>query len=146
MKRIRISSASCIAVSFLSALLLFMNLPVTSAAPALAAEKKIVVYYFHGEFRCHTCMEIERLTKKSISVGFIKEMAGSKIALKIINIDKPENKHFVTDYKLETKSVIVSEFNGSKLVRWKNLPKIWDYTNNENLFIKYIQDGVKGYL
>jgi hypothetical protein len=118
----------------------------TFGTPVNASGKKVIVYYFHGEFRCQTCLKIEELTQKAVTGGFKKELAESKIEFKVLNIDLPQNAHFIKDYNLETKSVIISEYNGSKQVRWKNLPKIWDYYSNEIMFIKYIQGEIKKYL
>ncbi|MCU0846517.1 MAG: nitrophenyl compound nitroreductase subunit ArsF family protein [Spirochaetes bacterium] len=129
-----------------SVIFLAGNLSSAISAQAAAGDKKIIVYYFHGDFRCQTCLRIEELTKKAVNDGFKNEMVSSKIELKIINIDKPGNNHFVNDYNLKTKSVIISEFTGSKQVRWKNLPGIWNYHDNESSFIRYIRDEVKGYL
>jgi len=142
----RISKASIISVIIFSGIFLIMKTGLTTGSLADTADKRIVVYYFHGEFRCHTCIQIEKLTRKAVTEGFKKEMAVSKIELKIINIDKPENKHYVQDYNLETKSLIISQFIGTKQIRWKILPKIWDYYDKENVFIKYVRDEVNGYL
>lgn len=122
------------------------NLSSAISEHATAGDKKIIVYYFHGDFRCQTCLRIEEFTRKAVNDGFKNEMASSKIELKVVNIDKPGNKHFINDYNLKTKSVIISEFTGSKLVRWKNLPAIWNYHDNESSFIRYVRDEVKGYL
>jgi hypothetical protein len=141
----RISILCIIAVIFVSGIfLIFAASKKDTSANALG--KKIIVYYFHGEFRCHTCLRIEELTQKAITGGFKKELVESKIEFKVINIDLPENGHFNKEYSLETKSVIVSEYNGSRQVRWKNLPKIWDYYSDDSMFVKYIQSEVKEYL
>ena len=116
------------------------------AAPAHAKGRKIVVYYFHGEFRCHTCTMIEELTRKAVAEGFRKEVSESRLEFKAVNTDRAGNAHFVRDYKLETKSVVVAEFSGSKQTRWKNLPKIWEYSSHETAFMKYIRDEIKEYL
>ncbi len=109
-------------------------------------DKKIVVYYFHGEFRCKTCMRMEELTKKAVLGGFKKELSESKIELRVINVDTRANEHYTRQFKLDTKSVIVSEMLGDKIVRWKNCSRIWDLHSDEQKFVKYIQGEIKGYL
>lgn len=141
MNRKKIFISTIIFTFILCSISLIMNMN-----SANAADKKVIVYYFHGDFRCHTCTEIERLTKKAVNLGFAGKLKDSTVEIKVINFDRQENSHYMQDYKLDIKSVIISEFNGSKVVRWKNLPKIWDYYNDEKVFIKYIQDEVKGYL
>ena len=50
--------------------------------------------------------------------------------------DEEGNYHFVKDYGLYTKSVIISEEIDGKEIRWKNLPKVWEYIGSEDKFKK----------
>jgi hypothetical protein len=143
-KKIAVTIISLVAISIIT------NLPSGSGnaviSSAYAKGDKIIVFYFHGDFRCHTCTKIEALTKKAVTEGFKKEIAPLKIEFLAVNMDKPANRHFVKDYRLDSKSVIVAEFTGSKQIRWKNLPKIWDYYSDEPMFLAYIRDEIKAYL
>jgi hypothetical protein len=120
--------------------------PDTGTTAHADSHKKILVYYFHNDFRCYSCTQIETLTRKAVTENFQKELAESTVELKVINVDKAENEHFVEDYNLETKSVIMVEYSGSKQVRWKNLSKIWDYFYKEDVFASYIRDELNRYL
>jgi len=48
-----------------------------------------------------------------------------------VNINGEGNFHYVKDYKLYTKSGIISEEVNGKEVRWGNLEKIWEYLRDE---------------
>ncbi len=109
-------------------------------------ERKLVVYYFHGNFRCHSCNMIENLTKKAVNSGFADQLKSGSIEIKVINIEEPDNKHFVDDYKLYTKSVILSDVKGGKETGWKNCEKVWTLLGNEEKFIEYIQSEIKTFL
>ena len=76
---------------------------------ANAPAKKIAVYYFHGNYRCPSCTTIEELTNFSIINGFKKELESGQLVFQAINVETPENQHFVKDYHLYTKSLIVSD-------------------------------------
>jgi len=109
-------------------------------------ERQIVVYYFYTTIRCSTCINIEKLTKQAVEEGFPYEVADRTIVFQALNTDDPENEHFLLDYNLYNKSVIVSDQNKGVVTRWKNLDSIWELESKESDFISYIQDGVKTYL
>jgi hypothetical protein len=109
-------------------------------------DHKIVVLYFHGTFRCFSCKRIEQLTTIAVEEGFSKETKNGLVEMKVINVDKPENKHFIKDYQLYTKSVILSDYVNGKEVRWKNLQRIWELFRNEKAFVGYIQKELRIYM
>ena len=82
-------------------------------------EHRVIVFYFHGNVRCFTCKRIERLTKAAVKEEFGEEMKNGVVELKVINVEEPRNNHFIRDYRLYTRSVIVSDLIQGKQVRWK---------------------------
>jgi hypothetical protein len=106
-------------------------------------QKKVVVYYFHTTFRCQSCNMIEKFTKEAIEAGFANELKSGIVEMKIINVEEKGNEHFAKDYKLYTKSVIVSDVKDGKEITWKNLDKVWTLLRDQNKFIDYIQTEVK---
>jgi hypothetical protein len=109
-------------------------------------DHKVVVFYFHGTFRCLSCMRLEQLTLTAIEEKYEKEMENGLLEVKITNVDEPDNKHYIKDYGLYTKSVIVSDVLNGKEVRWKNLTKVWELLRKEEAFKAYIQAEVGTYL
>ncbi|MFP4681616.1 MAG: nitrophenyl compound nitroreductase subunit ArsF family protein [Chitinispirillaceae bacterium] len=121
----------------------------TKAAPKKASEENstvTTVYYFHTTMRCRSCNLIEEFTKKSLKENFPEQIKSGRLVIKTINIDKEENKHFVKDYKLHTKSVIVSDTKGDEEKRWKNLDQVWMLLRDQNKFNEYIRTEVGNYL
>lgn len=70
----------------------------------------------------------------------------SSIEFKSINVDLPANSHYVKDYKLYTKSVIVSDMVQGKEQRWKNLQKVWELLHSEKEFKAYVKRETAAYL
>jgi arsenate reductase-like glutaredoxin family protein len=105
-------------------------------------DKQVNVYYFYGKPRCVTCKKIEQYTKEAVIENFSKEIKAKKVAFKGIDYDNPKNRHYLKDYKLFTKSVIVSETKNGKEITYKNLNKIWTLTNNEKNFKDYIKKEI----
>ena len=128
--------------------------PAVSQAPGVnagdtilapAASPSIVVYYFHGTRRCATCRKLEEYTHEAIMTAFAEDMKAGTIAWRAINTDEPEGEHYVKDYVLSTKSVVLSAVDGGKETRWRNLPRIWELVGDKAAYIAYIQDEIKAF-
>ncbi|HEX2959982.1 MAG TPA: nitrophenyl compound nitroreductase subunit ArsF family protein [Chitinispirillaceae bacterium] len=114
----------------------------TAAVPK-SEQKKLVVYYFHTTFRCHSCTMIEQFTKEAVESGFAEELKKGLVEMKVINVEEKGNEHFAEEYKLYTKSVIISDVRNGKEASWKNLEKVWQLLGDQNKFKEYIQTEVK---
>ncbi len=106
----------------------------------------IVVSYFHGTRRCTTCKKIEAYSQEAVETKFKKELESGQLRFLSIDFDEEENKHFVEDYKLYTKSLVVCGYEKGKQVEWKNLEKVWEYVYDKESFFKYVQNEVALYL
>jgi hypothetical protein len=113
---------------------------------AKVENKQLVVYYFMTSYRCHSCHYIEETTRKALDESFAKEFKSNRMVFKMINIEELANEHFVKEYKLYTKSVVLSATEGSKEIKWKNLDKVWQMIGNDAEFKSYITSEVKAYL
>ena len=109
-------------------------------------DSKVIVFYFHGNVRCSTCKRIERLTVEAVTETFGDELKNGLLELNVVNVEKPENNHFIKEYQLYTRSVIVSEVTDGTEQRWENLNKVWELVRNEEAFKHYIQKEIAGYL
>ena len=91
-------------------------------------------------------MKIESFSREAVETGFGKELTDGKVVWRLVNTDEPSNRHYIEDYQLYAKSVIVADVRGGEEVRWKNLTRVWQLTNDKRAFIKYIRDEVRDYL
>lgn len=107
---------------------------------------KVVAYYFYGNRRCVSCKKIEAYSRAAIEEGFADELKNGALEFIPINTDEKENKHYTKDYKLYTKSVIVSKIENGKEAKWKNLTGVWQLLNTEKGFKKYVRDEIVKYL
>jgi hypothetical protein len=110
------------------------------------ADSKVVVYYFYGNVRCPTCRKFEAYTKEALDEAFTDELLNGQVNWQMVNVENSENRHFINDYQLYTKTIIVAEFQDNKQLRWKNLKKIWRLVGNKREFFDYIQSEVHNYL
>lgn len=107
---------------------------------------KVIVYYFHGTFRCYTCNLMEKYSKEAIEINFKDALATGKFEFKAVNVEERDNEHFIKDYKLYTKSLILSLVKNGKEIKSKNLTKIWEYSRNKQRFLDYVKEEVTNFL
>ena len=107
---------------------------------------QVVVNYFHGNVRCATCRKFETYTTEVMENGFAEELKSGTLEFRIINVDEPENGHYVQDYQLTTRSVVVADFKDGKETGWKNLERIWQLVGNKEEFLAYIRTETRAYL
>lgn len=122
---------------------------VSTAGPAndeANVPDRVVVYYFHTTQRCATCRRIEQWSDLALRTAFGKELADSSLVFLPVNTDEPGNEHFVKDYELYTKSLIVVDLKGDVRGGWENLQKVWEYNGDQDKFFAYVQGGVRDHL
>jgi hypothetical protein len=116
----------------------------TGATPAV--QHKVIAYYFHTNTRCSTCTKIEQFSKEAIEGGFPYELKNGTLEMRIVNYEKPENRHFLNEYKLVTKSLILVNLVNGKQTKWTNLKAVWQLTGRKDAFLNYVRKEVRGYL
>jgi hypothetical protein len=107
---------------------------------------KVIAYYFHGNYRCASCTKMEKYSRDAITMYFDKEIKQGVISFKTVNTDLSENKHFLQDYQLYTKSLVLIAVKNNKTLKWKNLEKTWQHLNSKNDFYKYVQTEARKFL
>lgn len=128
---------------FILVILLISMMPVFGQE---AASVKVVAYYFHGSFRCATCHKLEQYSKEAIDQNFKAALSSGKLEFKTINVDEKANVHFVNDYQLYTKSLVLSLIKDGKEVKSKNLEKIWEYVGDKKKFFEYVTNEIQNFL
>ena len=104
------------------------------------------VTYFSSDVRCATCVRIERMTRDVVERNFEPELRSGRIAFQVVNLDGPGNAHFIQDYRLISKTVIVSDLARGEEVRWENLQQVWIKQRDEQAFEDYVVAAVRRHL
>ena len=115
--------------------------PVPAALPAgnkKAQARTAVVYYFYTDTRCSSCNTLEAYTREAVETGFKSAYKGWQVTFKGVNTDEAANAHFVQDYWLDSKSVVVQKFAGDKALKWGRLDKVWQLLGDKPAFIGYV--------
>ena len=66
--------------------------------------------------------------------------------MRIVNYEDAENRHYIKDYKLVSKSLILVNVVDGKQTEWTNLKLVWQLVKNKEAFLNYVRGEVKNYL
>jgi len=117
-----------------------------AVADTTALPHRVVAYYLHTTYRCASCRKIEAYTKEAIETGFADELKDGRLAFRVVNIEEKGNEHFVKDFQIFTKSVVLVDERSGKQIAWKNLPKVWELLGDKEGFLRYIREETRAYL
>lgn len=111
-----------------------------------AADNRVIVYYFHGNKRCNTCRAIEEYTEAAITMGFPDQVRSGKLEYMAVNVDEPGNEHFVTDYQLSTRTVVLVDIAEDGKETWTKLERVWQLVRDREAFESYITENTETFL
>jgi hypothetical protein len=111
-----------------------------------AVKDVVFASYFHGDVRCPTCIKLQSYSSEAILTGFEKEVKDSLVVFREVNWDREENAHFVDDYQLFTKALILSRVRDGKEIAWTNLDSIWQYVGDKDKYVKYVQTHARAFV
>lgn len=123
--------------------------PVSSASVSTATpviSDRVVAYYFHTNVRCVSCKKIEEYAREAIEKGFPTELQDGRLAFEVVNVEEPWNKHFIHEYQLVSKSLVIALMAGDRRVRSKNLDGVWRYLGSHDTFVSYVRAETQAFL
>ena len=118
----------------------------SAQSPEIKQGNSVTVYYFYGTFRCKNCYNMEQWTKELVETAFKGEVDAGKLSFKMFNTDEKDNKHFIKEYGLYTKSVVLSLVKDGKEARYSNLAKVWSFLDSKEKFQEYVKGEIENYL
>ena len=101
------------------------------------------VYYFHGTTRCATCKTIEAYAHETVASRLRRRLKAGSLEWKAVNVDEPANQHFVRDYQLYTRSVVVVDAKDPK--RFKVLDRVWQLVGDKAAFQRYVEQEIRAF-
>jgi hypothetical protein len=102
-----------------------------------------LVYYFHATSRCGTCRTIEAYTHETVTLKFAPDILARRLAWRAVNVEEPANRHFLRDFKLYTRSVVVVDAKDPR--RFKVLDRVWLLVRDKAAFQSYVEQEIRAF-
>jgi hypothetical protein len=106
-------------------------------------ERQVTVYYFCNTVRCPSCHKIENWSHEAVTTSFEDELVEGLLRWSMVNTDLKEYAHYIDDYELFTKQVVLVERVKGEQMRWRNLDQVWDLLGSQDKFAAYIVDEIE---
>lgn len=103
----------------------------------------LVVTYFTTDVRCVSCRKIEALTVQTIEERFAEELSNGSVVFHTKNFDREENKHYINDYDLSFKTVVISSIDSNYENKWKRMDDVWKLIDDPEGFKDYLASGIQ---
>jgi hypothetical protein len=104
------------------------------------------VYFFYNDIYCSTCEKLENYALETIKTTFADELEAGQLQWRTLDMRTPENNHFVEDFRLYSKSVVLVAFADSTIIRHKNLEEIWDKVADQEEYQHYITTSMTEFM
>jgi hypothetical protein len=115
----------------------------TGVAVTPAASPATLVYYFHATTRCATCKTIEAYAHETVASRFASDLEARRLEWRTVNVEEPANQHFIRDFQLYTRSVVVVDAKNPK--RFKVLDQVWQLVRDKAVFQKYVEQEIRAF-
>lgn len=106
----------------------------------------VLVYLFHGNYRCPTCLNIEASTKEVLETKFADALRSGKVVVKELNYEQPENKDYIQKYQLIAPTVVMVRVENGKETRFENLMDVWQLVGEKEKFHEFIESNLQKFL
>jgi hypothetical protein len=110
------------------------------------SDNQVVVYYFHRKFRCQSCEVLETTLQNTLQVTYADHFGAGRLAMCIINLDDPENMHYLEQFEIFSNSIIIVEKKSGIVSRYKNLESIWEVSEDRDAISHLLRTEVAGFL
>ena len=125
------------------ALCLLWALPNATRLAAAPATPETLVYYFHATTRCSTCRTIESYAQETVAGAFAADLQARRLEWRVVNVEEPANRHFISDFKLYTRSVVVVDAKDPK--RFRVLDRVWQLVRDRPAFQRYVEQEIRAF-
>jgi hypothetical protein len=119
--------------------------PAAAALPEVAGDQVVMTYFISG-VRCVSCKKIEELAQATAEQDFAAELASKRLVFRVIDTGEPANAHYMNDYQLTSKTVILSHRVDGRETEWLAMEKVWDLLEDPAGFRAYLAEPIRKFL
>jgi hypothetical protein len=118
-----------------------------AAAPQGPAPAVVVkANYIHSDYRCASCMKLERWSSVAIQNGLADSMKTGRLTWGTQSMDTPDGSALADKLGLTTKALVLMEMRGGKMTRFKELKDTWKNLRDSAAFVGYVKTETVAFL
>ncbi len=106
---------------------------------------QVIIVHFHGTQQCWSCIEVGKLTQKTLEANFAEELDSEKIVFKEINGELPENREIVQKYQARGSSLFINAIKDDQDHIAEDTT-VWRLINSEERFNEYLTEKINNIL
>lgn len=107
---------------------------------------RVVVYQFHRRFRCEACYKLEKAITETLDSQFPEQLADGTIVFNVVDLDGEDNGRYEKRYAFFYNTVIIAVVRGDEDLKFKNIEKVWQLTDNRDELMEFVRSEVEEYL
>ena len=119
--------------------------PPADTVVAVDGDQVVMTYFISGS-RCKSCQTIESFTRETAEMDFPDALANNTLVFRVVDTGEPANKHFIKDYQLTSKTVVLSHRVDGRETEWSDMEKVWDLLDDGPAFRAYLGGQIETYL
>lgn len=125
-----------------------LSLPVSAQENTGDDFGKVIVYYFHPDYRNFICNKVERMTREAVEQNFVAEAEEGKVEFRSVDITKKENKALAQNYEIGigNRVVVLARVFDYKDEEVRKPEQVWRLSIDEIKYKKYISDEIANML
>ncbi len=101
----------------------------------------VTVVYFHRTQRCASCIEAERLIRKTLDTYFADQLKSGVMSLVVADVQKPQNAALARKYEASGSSLYLGILNGG-VEYILPVNDVWLVLQNEAKFMATLRDKI----
>jgi|GEM_PF-5064706 len=118
----------------------------TEVKPAVEIDTAITVYFFHGNKECPFSKKIEDNSLKAAQEALPDLFKSGGIGWIKVNSELPENAHFIKEFNVNGKAVVLVKTVNGQQTAFKNLDKMWDFIKDDQKFLEFFKAEIKAFV
>lgn len=110
-----------------------------TATPAPAPAVFVKADYIHSDYRCASCIRLEKWSEAAITKGLADSMKTGRLTFASESMDTPEGSALADRLGLTTKALVLMEMRNGKMTRFKELKDTWKNLRDSTAFAAYVK-------
>ena len=103
-------------------------------------------YFILGKKRCSTCLTMEAYSRAVLEERLAAEAGAGRVVFRVVDTEKPGSGRFKKEFQLPSTSLVLADYREGRLLRFKNLNRIWRLSRDKKAFLDYVEREARAFL